>query len=89
MHNLFHTSVPPFQYQTEVSKRVARSLLDGQGPTPHAVLTMDAGANLHVFVPREEQESWETFVRKTFPEIPFIVDVQGLGANYVSEHFRF
>jgi diphosphomevalonate decarboxylase len=49
MHNLFHTSSPPFHYITESGNEVLKNLQDlwqreGDGP----IITMDAGPNIHL-----------------------------------------
>lgn len=57
MHELFETSIPPFSYQTEESKRILNLLqeywiMHGDGP----IITMDAGANIHMLF-REDQKA--------------------------------
>ncbi len=62
MHRLFETSQPPFAYMTEGSKKV---LADCQtfwnkwqdGP----LVTMDAGANVHMFFRKRAKKSYETY----------------------------
>ena len=81
MHALFHTSNPPFRYQTEQSLRIAEQVLKGKGPSANGVITQDAGANLHVFFPEQERDQWKAFAEKFFPQIPILIDQQGTGAK--------
>lgn len=83
MHSLFHTAKPPFYYQTELSKKIANSILIGEGPTANGILTQDAGANLHLFFPSEEIELWKSFVAKQYPDVRILFDDQSEGAHFV------
>lgn len=57
MHNLFESSVPPFQYKSNLSKNVLKRLQsfwkDKQdGP----IVTMDAGANIHLLYRKDQKQ---------------------------------
>ena len=56
MHELFHTSDPPFRYRTPDSDRVVQDCADlwatqRDGP----IVTMDAGPNVHLLFRRDQQ----------------------------------
>ena len=56
MHELFHTSDPPFRYRTPESDRVVQDCADlwatyRDGP----IVTMDAGPNVHLLFRRDQQ----------------------------------
>jgi diphosphomevalonate decarboxylase len=65
MHELFHTSVPPFRYQNAESETWIRRVREKDSglPSQNAILTLDAGANVHVFVPEREEELWSRHFR--------------------------
>jgi diphosphomevalonate decarboxylase len=87
MHELFHTSIPPFGYLNENS----RFWLSGDAlrstPFSEAILTADAGANVHVFVPDRSAEEFRAFLGSRFPQLRFLTDRSGRGADYDSEGF--
>jgi diphosphomevalonate decarboxylase len=56
MHELFHTSDPPFRYRTADSDRIVQDCADlwaryGDGP----IVTMDAGPNVHLLFRPDQQ----------------------------------
>ena len=56
MHDLFHTSDPPFRYRTAGSERIVRDCADlwateRDGP----IVTMDAGPNVHLLFRQDQQ----------------------------------
>lgn len=62
MHKLFETSQPAFSYMTEGSKEVLQDCQDfwkkwQDGP----LVTMDAGANVHLLFRFEQKKSFETY----------------------------
>lgn len=62
MHRLFETSIPPFSYMTEGSQRVLEDCQKfwnkwQDGP----LVTMDAGANVHMLFRNEQKKSFETY----------------------------
>ena len=92
MHELFHTSAPSFRYMNSTSQEVVHTFqkhsaeLDLGLPSLNAVVTLDAGANVHLFVPAAEQDEWTFWLRQEFPKIPFMMDESHLskGARYES-----
>jgi diphosphomevalonate decarboxylase len=66
MHELFHTSKPPFRYQKEESKAWLERIKnkEAQLPSENAIFTMDAGANVHLFVPENEANLWFVILRR-------------------------
>jgi diphosphomevalonate decarboxylase len=65
MHSLFETSVPAFSYMTEKTKKILHQLDEswketGDGP----LVTMDAGANIHLLYRPDQKNLFETFGRE-------------------------
>ena len=79
MHGLFETAVPPFSYFSPGT----RSVLDFLENEGGIAVTMDAGPNVHVLVPRSEEEAWRRKLSGRFPEFPILVDREGTGAEIV------
>jgi diphosphomevalonate decarboxylase len=88
MHELFHTSEPPFKYMNEQSHEIVdcfkntESQLVAEVPSFHGVVTLDAGANVHLFVPVEEGAEWEKWIQDRYPNLKYLKDVTGYGAHY-------
>ena len=66
MHELFHTSDPPFRYRTPVSDRILQECADlwamhRDGP----IATMDAGPNVHLLF-RQDQKAMMSQVRERY-----------------------
>ena len=87
MHELFHTSVPSFSYWNERSRDWLRRLKPGTPslPSANASVTMDAGANIHVFVPKAEVELWLDYLKGTDPKVHLLRAESGMGADYDDE----
>ncbi len=81
MHELFHTSAPPFSYMTSASREVIACIekhseeFDLGLPSLNSVITLDAGANVHLFVPLQERDEWTFWIQQEFPGLKFLVDV--------------
>jgi diphosphomevalonate decarboxylase len=73
MHRLFHTSIPALQYQSTASNQIAEFAFSSKAPTSHAVVTQDAGSNIHIFVPISEEKVWNSALNQQFPKIPILV----------------
>jgi len=84
MHELFHTSIPPFSYWKEQSRAWINRLRnqDSELPSKNGILTLDAGANVHLFVPTNEAHLWESYLTKVDPELKFLKAQSGKGAFY-------
>ncbi|MGK5088119.1 hypothetical protein WDW86_11225 [Bdellovibrionota bacterium FG-2] len=91
MHSLFHTSVEPFSFwepgSLEVLKEFMPLFAQGAGGERERrenarlpMVTMDAGPNVHVIVPRVEKSMWQEKLRCTFPKYEISKDGQGQGA---------
>ena len=85
MHELFHTSNPPFSYLRPKSREWIQRIKeqDPNLPSAHAVLTLDAGANVHLFVPSTEVSSWLHAIKEIDPSLKVFQSHMGLGAHYV------
>jgi diphosphomevalonate decarboxylase len=83
MHELFHTSVPPFRYQNPDSEEWIRRVRENDPglPSQNAILTLDAGANVHVFVPAAEQRIWGRYFQGL--GVRFECSGAGEGARFV------
>ena len=84
MHELFHTANPPFQYMNESTKAwINRFKNQGHAlPAQNAIVTLDAGANLHVFVPESGEALWDDFFSSQ-KELQFSSWKSGKGARYL------
>ena len=86
MHELFHTADPAFAYMNEESRLWVQRFqnTDPSLPSQHAVVTLDAGANVHVFVPENEEKMWTRFFEAK-PNLKFVKSKSGKGARYVDD----
>jgi diphosphomevalonate decarboxylase len=82
MHSLFHTANPPFSYFEPGTIAVLKWLMV-QDERP--IVTMDAGANIHVLVPSADASGWRQRISSAFPQYELLEDKQGLGASLVDE----
>lgn len=79
MHDLFHTSEPPFTYWNDQTK-LLREFFDRAGPGRY-LLTMDAGPNLHLIVPDTDADRWIARLEGEFRGLRILQDGQGKGAE--------
>ena len=98
MHELFHTAQPSFRYWNQQSEhwiaeagklpatKSAAEELECDLPSFYSVATLDAGANVHWFVPAEEKSAWEKYFLAK--QVKFITARAGMGAKYTDENFR-
>ena len=85
MHELFHTSIPPFRYLNSDSEFwLSGKALVGSAFS-NAIVTADAGANIHVFVRETESRGFESFLKGNFPGVRYLFSKAGSGAFYDSE----
>ncbi|MBU6153554.1 MAG: hypothetical protein KGP28_04560 [Bdellovibrionales bacterium] len=82
MHELFHTSEPPFRYLNDSSRFWLSGSWSVGTPFVDAILTADAGANVHVFLPERLAHPFEGFLKDRFPECHFLMAQEGKGAVY-------
>lgn len=89
MHELFHTSVPAFRYWNGESEAWIRRIRDSEGgvPSRNGILTFDAGANAHLFVPSSEASLWQHYFATVHPGLRIVMDVSGKGARFDDSHF--
>ncbi len=84
MHELFHTSEPSFSYLKPLSREWIALVQDGSPllPSQNAVLTLDAGANVHLLLPTGELPQWENWIKEKYPALTYVIANQGTGAFY-------
>ena len=78
MHSLFHTCENPFTYFEPGTVEVLKWLAP-QREAANIIVTMDAGANVHVLVQSNEAAAWKSKLEKSFPKFKILSDVQGTG----------
>jgi diphosphomevalonate decarboxylase len=94
MHELFHTSQPSFRYFNAESeawiRRIRESWIPGCEtvlPSRNAILTFDAGANAHLFVPSAEAQLWAAYLAQAHPGLRTVMDDSGKGARFDDSDF--
>ncbi len=84
MHSLFHTAAQPFSYWLPQSLEILQWLKpDAEGG--RAVVTMDAGPNVHLLVPASEVAAWRSRIAERFPGLVVLEDCSGPGAQLICE----
>jgi mevalonate pyrophosphate decarboxylase len=86
MHSLFHTCSETFTYWEPGTLKVLKWLTpyiqeggaEGSELTP-PIVTMDAGANVHILVEAAEASKWQKLLQDAFPEFEVLQDSQGKG----------
>ena len=58
MHSLFHTADPPFTYFEPGTMGVLGFLAPFVAGEKPPIVTLDAGPNVHLFVPLDERAQW-------------------------------
>lgn len=86
MHSLFHTSADPFTYWEPGSVAALRWLIPWMSPSnardvASPIVTMDAGANVHLLVPTSEAPAWRHRIETAFPSLRILEDREGSGAE--------
>lgn len=92
MHSLFHTADPSFSY----FKPETIEVLNWIEPIVHSgfwteknvsapIVTLDAGPNPHIIVPKSDQKFWTETLNQQFPKLKLISDQQGFGAKPIIE----
>lgn len=80
MHELFETSQPPFSYRNQGCVDLFQKLPDYASQESLRIFpTMDAGANVHLLVHRDDFEKLLLWVKKEFPQTPVIWSEAGNG----------
>jgi diphosphomevalonate decarboxylase len=81
MHSLFHTAEVPFTYWQPATVQGLQFFAQWMGQDSSPIVTLDAGPNLHLIVPKVEQEIWRKRLQKEFHTFKILEDQQGLGAK--------
>ena len=83
MHELFHTAKPSFGYLNSESLRWIELVKNHSEtlPTQTGILTLDAGANIHLFVPEEDAPKWQVYFQQQ-KGLKFLMARSGSGAHY-------
>lgn len=81
MHSLFHTCSQPFTYWEPGTIQVLKVLeqFSREGVPP--LVTMDAGPNVHMLVPKVHAQEWESRIARELPRFKVLRDNQGRGAR--------
>jgi diphosphomevalonate decarboxylase len=80
MHSLFHTSAEPFTYWQAGTVDALRWLAPSLGNSEPPIVTMDAGPNIHVIVPRTAHAEWRERLERRFGSAALLEDRPGTGA---------
>jgi len=83
MHSLFHSCAEPFSYW-EPGSIEALQWLHSLG-VDRPIVTMDAGANVHILVPTEQEKEWSRRLHARFPAWKILTDRQGEGASQITD----
>jgi diphosphomevalonate decarboxylase len=93
MHSMFHTCAEPFTYWEPGSIQALNLLAplvnnvllskSDRSPIGTPIVTMDAGANVHVLVPTAKAPEWRVMLKDNFPNWEILEDGQGDGAAIV------
>ena len=66
MHSLFHTANPAFSYWEPGTIHALRSFSEDVLSENPPIVTLDAGPNVHVLVPKSERARWLTTLTERF-----------------------
>ena len=80
MHSLFHTCAEPFTYWQAGTIEALRWLAPSLGNSEPPIVTMDAGPNIHMIVPRASRTEWRERLEKQFGPGALLEDRPGTGA---------
>jgi diphosphomevalonate decarboxylase len=81
MHNLFHTASEPFSYWLPGTINALHTFADDMLSANPPIVTLDAGPNLHVLVPKTDQSKWAHILAERFGNEALLKDAQGTGAQ--------
>jgi diphosphomevalonate decarboxylase len=81
MHSLFHTATPAFSYWEPGTIHALRSFAEDVLSENPPIVTLDAGPNVHVLVPKSEREHWLDILTERFGAEALLSDGQGTGAE--------
>ncbi|MBN23159.1 MAG: hypothetical protein CL678_17875 [Bdellovibrionaceae bacterium] len=83
MHQLFHTSSPSFSYWIDLTKEVL-DFIENHPSRYRWVVTMDAGPNIHLLMPRSSMSEAKKIFKEKFPQIKQLIDFCGQGTEIIS-----
>jgi diphosphomevalonate decarboxylase len=81
MHNLFHTAAEPFSYWLPGTINALHTFADDILSSHPPIVTLDAGPNLHVLVPKADRVKWLKTLQERFGPETLLSDEQGSGAE--------
>lgn len=83
MHELFHTAAPSFSYWTPRTREILAWLesIGANAAKVKMAVTLDAGPNIHLLVPRHDEAFWMDRIEERFPGTSVLSDRQGSGAK--------
>lgn len=81
MHSLFHTSEKPFTYWEPRTIEAIQFFSEFMSATNPPIVTLDAGPNVHVLVPKADQQLWRARLAEKFGSGALLEDSQGSGAE--------
>lgn len=84
MHSLFHSLPQPFTYWSADTLEIlkwAESHRAWVSDNEPPIVTLDAGPNVHLIVPRRSKDPWLEKLRATFGQFSILADDQGRGAE--------
>ena len=90
MHSLFHTAEPPFSYWAPGTIEVLQWFNAHRSSAPenfteNAIVTLDAGPNVHVSVDAAQAPIWKARLSRQFGNYPLLEDRSGRGAQLLEE----
>lgn len=85
MHSLFHTCAEPFTYWEPATVEFLRWAAQQRKVSLSPIVTMDAGANVHLIVPKADQSHWQEELDRHFPDVKRLYDEQGSGTEILTD----
>ncbi len=83
MHSLFHTAQPPFSYwETGTLEALLKFQRLFEQNEFKVIVTLDAGANVHVFTPPGDHLRWKGWLESSFPHFEIQEDRTGPGVRW-------
>ncbi len=79
MHSLFHTCAEPFTYWEPETIAVLKWLKPFFQNASPPIVSLDAGANVHILVEKTQAEAWLERIEQRFPNRKVLVDDNGSG----------
>ncbi|MCM0605153.1 MAG: hypothetical protein KA715_03610 [Xanthomonadaceae bacterium] len=80
MHELFHTSKPGFSYMAPLTHAVLDYM--SMHKTPEMIITLDAGPNVHIILPKMQALQLRQKLASAFPMFHILDDKAGTGPTF-------